>query len=177
MLDLPPDEHSTLRRSVISFHNDWLLAKALNPLAESVDLIPPSLKSIIKDVDTLARQLRNEEEIDPRLLPFLKQALIWDRRERAASVEERSSRAHNVEVLETLQAELTPLSQIMMKDWFKEAICCWSTILSVANWSGKMSVHGRTDIEWQGTEQVTDLERSAGAILVDAGGRPAPGSK
>ena len=56
--------------------------------------------------------------------------------------------------------------------------CCrWSTILSVANRSGKMSVDERTDIEYQRTEPVTYLERSAGAILVDGGGRPAPGSK
>ena len=48
--------------------------------------------------------------------------------------------------------------------------CCRrSTILSVANWSGKMSVHGRTDIECQRAKQVKDLERSIGAILVDAG--------
>ena len=40
-----------------------------------------------------------------------------------------------------------------------------------------MSVHGRTDIECQGTEQVTDLERSAGAILVDGGGGRAAGGK
>ena len=40
-----------------------------------------------------------------------------------------------------------------------------------------MSVHERTDIEYQRTEQVTDLERSAGAILVDAGGGPAAGGK
>ena len=46
--------------------------------------------------------------------------------------------------------------------------CYWSTILSVANGSGKMSVHERTDIEHQGTEPVTDLERRVGATLVDA---------
>ena len=40
--------------------------------------------------------------------------------------------------------------------------CCWSTILSVVNWSGKMSVHERTDIEYQGAEQVADLKRSTG---------------
>jgi hypothetical protein len=46
--------------------------------------------------------------------------------------------------------------------------CRRSTILSVANGSGKMSVHERTDIEHQGTEPVTDLERRVGATLVDA---------
>lgn len=40
-----------------------------------------------------------------------------------------------------------------------------------------MSVHGRTDIQCQGTEQVTNLERSAGAILDAEGGAAAPGSK
>ncbi|MCH8745581.1 MAG: type II toxin-antitoxin system death-on-curing family toxin, partial [Chloroflexi bacterium] len=43
-----------------------------------------------------------------------------------------------------------------------DEVCCWSTILSVANRSGKMSVYGRIDIEYQGTEPVTDLERSIG---------------
>jgi hypothetical protein len=46
--------------------------------------------------------------------------------------------------------------------------CRRSTILSVANGSGKMPVHERTDIEHQGTEPVTDLERRVGATLVDA---------
>ena len=55
--------------------------------------------------------------------------------------------------------------------------CCWSTILSVANWSGKMSVDERTDIEYQGTEPATHLERSIGALLVDGGGGLAVGGK
>ena len=38
--------------------------------------------------------------------------------------------------------------------------CCWFTILSVANGSGKISVHGRTYIEYQGTDQVTGVKRS-----------------
>ena len=46
----------------------------------------------------------------------------------------------------------------------------WSTILSGGNGSGKMSVHERTDIEYQRTEPVTDLERGVGEILVDAEG-------
>ena len=40
-----------------------------------------------------------------------------------------------------------------------------------------MSVHERIDIEDQGTEPVTDLERSAGSILEHEGGGTAPGSK
>ncbi len=40
-----------------------------------------------------------------------------------------------------------------------------------------MSVHGRTDNEYQGTEPITDLERSAGTILEHAGGGTAAGSK
>ena len=49
--------------------------------------------------------------------------------------------------------------------------------MSVDNGSGEMSVHERTDIECQRTDEVTDLERSAGAILVDAGGLSASRSK
>ena len=30
---------------------------------------------------------------------------------------------------------------------------------------GKMSVHGRTDIEYQGTDQVTGVKRSVGGAL------------
>jgi hypothetical protein len=56
-----------------------------------------------------------------------------------------------------------------------EEICRRSTILSVGNWLGKMTVHERTDIERQGTEPVTGLERRAGAALVDAGGGATPG--
>ena len=40
-----------------------------------------------------------------------------------------------------------------------------------------MSVHERIDIEYQRADQVTDLEGSAGVILVDGGGRPAAGGK
>ena len=40
-----------------------------------------------------------------------------------------------------------------------------------------MSVYGRTDIECRRTEQVTGLERSVGAILVDKGGGAAPVSE
>ncbi len=57
------------------------------------------------------------------------------------------------------------------------SLCCRSTILSVTNWSGKMSVHERTDIEYQGTEPVTYLERSIRAKLVDGGGSLVVGGK
>jgi hypothetical protein len=40
-----------------------------------------------------------------------------------------------------------------------------------------MSVYGRTDFEYQRAEQVTDLEWSAGTILVDEGGGTAPGGE
>ena len=46
-------------------------------------------------------------------------------------------------------------------------VCCRSTILSVGNWSGKISVYGRTDIECQRAEPVTYLERNIRAALVD----------
>ena len=57
------------------------------------------------------------------------------------------------------------------------AFCRRSTILSVGNRSAKMSVYGRIDIERQGTEPVTDLERSVGALLDHAGGGPVVGSE
>ena len=40
-----------------------------------------------------------------------------------------------------------------------------------------MSVDERTDIEYQGTEPVTDLERSAGTILEHAGGGTAQSTR
>ena len=40
-----------------------------------------------------------------------------------------------------------------------------------------MSVYGRIDIEYQGTEPVTDFERSTGTILEYEEGGAAPGSK
>ena len=40
-----------------------------------------------------------------------------------------------------------------------------------------MSVYGRTDNEYQRTEQVTDLEWSAGAILDDEGGGTVAGGE
>lgn len=43
---------------------------------------------------------------------------------------------------------------------------------SVVDWSGRMSVHERTAIEYQRREQVTYLERRFRAILVDTGGGP-----
>ena len=55
--------------------------------------------------------------------------------------------------------------------------CRRSTILSVGNGSGKMSGHGRTDIECQRAEPITGIERSIGTTLVDAGGGPASWSK
>ena len=56
--------------------------------------------------------------------------------------------------------------------------CCRFTILSVATWSGKMSVDRRTDIEYERAEPVIFLERSIGATDVDAGGgAAAPGSE
>ena len=56
--------------------------------------------------------------------------------------------------------------------------CRWSTIRSVANWSGKMSVHERTDIDSQRTEQVTGLEQGAGARLASThGGRGTRGER
>ena len=55
--------------------------------------------------------------------------------------------------------------------------CCRSTILSVGNCSGKMSVYGRTDIEYERAEPVTYLERSIRAALDDEGGGPAAWSK
>ena len=57
------------------------------------------------------------------------------------------------------------------------AACRRSTILSVGNGSGKMSGHGRTDIECQRAEPITGIERSIGTTLVDAGGGPASWSK
>ena len=55
--------------------------------------------------------------------------------------------------------------------------CCRSTILSVGSCSGKMSVYGRTDIEYERAEPVTYLERSIRAALDDEGGGPAAWSK
>jgi hypothetical protein len=40
--------------------------------------------------------------------------------------------------------------------------------MSVVNRSGKMSVYERTDVDYKGTDQVTDLERGIGAVLVNA---------
>ena len=62
--------------------------------------------------------------------------------------------------------------------WMTPSIlCCRSTILSVGNCSGKMSVYGRTDIEYERAEPVTYLERSIRAALDDEGGGPAAWSK
>ena len=45
----------------------------------------------------------------------------------------------------------------------KEQIACrWLSILSVANWSGKMSVDERTDIDHERTNQAAYLERHIG---------------
>ena len=60
-----------------------------------------------------------------------------------------------------------------LESWY----CCRSTILSVGNCSGKMSVYGRTDIEYERAEPVTYLERSIRAALDDEGGGPAAWSK
>ena len=43
-------------------------------------------------------------------------------------------------------------------------------IMSGANGSGIMSVYERTDVDYEGTDKVTDLERSIGEVLVHAGG-------
>ena len=40
-------------------------------------------------------------------------------------------------------------------------VCRWSTIRSVVNRSGKMSVYEKTDIDRKGTDKVTDLEWGA----------------
>ena len=77
---------------------------------------------------------------------------------------------------EVLDQQL-PLQKEVLVEPIVSAQCCRSTILSVANWSEKMPVHGRTDIEYQRTEPVTHLERSIGAALVDAGSGAAAGGK
>jgi hypothetical protein len=40
-----------------------------------------------------------------------------------------------------------------------------------------MSVHGRTDVDYEGTDKVADLERGAGALVVGARGGRGPGGE
>jgi hypothetical protein len=49
-----------------------------------------------------------------------------------------------------------------------ETPCWWSTIRSVGNCSGIMSVNERIDIDHKGTEQITDSKRGIGEALAHA---------
>ncbi len=55
--------------------------------------------------------------------------------------------------------------------------CWWSTIRSVGNCSGIMSVDGRTDIDYKGTEQITDSKRGTRKALDYAGGSQSHGGE
>jgi len=52
--------------------------------------------------------------------------------------------------------------------------CCWSTIWSVGNWSGKMSVYERTDIDHERTNQVVHYEWGTGTAVECWGGGTTP---
>ena len=56
-------------------------------------------------------------------------------------------------------------------------VCWWSTIRSVGYCSGIMSVNGRTDIDYKGTEQITDSKRGTRKALDYAGGSQSHGSE
>ena len=59
-------------------------------------------------------------------------------------------------------------------DSIKRLECCWSTIWSVVNWSGKMSVYERTDIDHERTNQVVHHEWGAGTAVECWGGGTTP---
>ena len=120
----------------------------------------PILKRLIADPDEMTT-LSNEDEI--RITRFLA----------ALRFRTPQFRSWMDETLDLVSEKIKE----MLTEQIMASQCRWSTILSVVNGSGKMSVHGRIDIECKGTEQVTCLERSTGATLVNAGGRPAVGSK
>ena len=120
MQGFTPDDHSNLHMWVISFDNDCVRAKVMSPLRQTVGLVPASLQLLIKELSLLAQALQSKKDIDPNFLPLLKQVVIWNRRNKAASVEKRGSQAYSVEVLDRLQDELAPFSRIMGQDWFKE---------------------------------------------------------
>ena len=131
MLEITPEDRSILRSWVISFHNDHMVQEIQSPLRQILRLVPASAQSIISDLSNLMNQLLvREGDIDPGLLPLLKRAVIWTRRQDAASVEDRSSRAHNVEVLDHLKDELVSFSRIMEQEWFKKTEALRAPVLS-----------------------------------------------
>jgi len=76
-----------------------------------------------------------------------------------------------------LQGSATPLEKAALTLRHHQRVCRCYTILSVGNRSGKMSVRGRTDVDYEGTDKVADLERGAGALVVGARGGRGPGGE
>ena len=56
-------------------------------------------------------------------------------------------------------------------------LCCCSTIMSVANWSAKMSSHGRIDIDAEGADETSGAQQRSGRSGAGMSGGRGPGSE
>ena len=113
----------TLRPYVIGYNN-WLSRTIDGPVQKTLHLRPQELAELFEDLKRLMTWLGNaddkEMELDENLVAILKRSIIHTRRQKALSKEERSRITFNRGLRESLDDELTPVSTIMPRDWFRE---------------------------------------------------------
>jgi len=114
-------EQEELRSAVISLNN-WLAQNVDTPVKELLGMQPKQLIDIFSDLTLLRSYLSTNpsKDIESRLLPLLKKAIITKRQKQAFAVEERSGYTFNPDLREMLEKSLQPFSSVMDQDWFKE---------------------------------------------------------
>lgn len=114
------EEAEILRSSVTRFNN-WLSNHVSNPVHGALGIQPRELEDTFSDLTTLLHNLGSDQAmVGSNLLPLLKKAIIYARREEAFQIEKRSAYTFNHELRLRLEEKLRSFSSIMSQDWFND---------------------------------------------------------
>lgn len=115
------EEQKELKSAVIRLNN-WLCKNVDDPVKELLGIQPKQLSDIFNNLSLLIKNLSRvpSKNIEDRLLPLLKKAIIDKRQNQAFDVEKRSGYSFNPDLRERLKKSLQPFSSVMDYDWFKK---------------------------------------------------------
>lgn len=118
-------EERDLLKDCASAYNGWFTQQFLAIIGQVVgNLEPmPEIVRVVESLDALLDALHSArgEFLSEELYPIAKRALTFDRRRRAAEIENRKERIHSPDLLDQLESQLRPFDELMRKDWFRNA--------------------------------------------------------
>jgi diguanylate cyclase (GGDEF)-like protein len=124
MMELDGDQlqlaKDVARRFRDRFHSSFL--NVINSKGVAVGPWPEPIDNLLREIELLIRSLHQSVPVvlSGPLPSLLKLALLTERRDRAANVEERKSRTPNPYLIAAIESELSPFDQLIHRDEFRD---------------------------------------------------------